>query len=163
MYAFIEGKVCEKAGSTLVLLAGGVGYQLNCSLATLNAAPVTGETMRCYTWLSVREDAMELFGFADQNELTCFKQLTAISGVGPKVGISILSELTPERVALAVAAGDYKALTKAAGFIRRELGRKIDLRYVPEILFELDTNIEYAAKIDRILKEREGNGEAGDN
>ena len=59
--------------------------------------------------------------------------------------------------------GMMTALTKAAGFIRRELGRKIDLRYVPEILFELDTNIEYAAKIDRILKEREGNGEAGDN
>ena len=51
MYAFIEGQVCEKAGNTLVLLAGGVGYQLNCSLATLNAAPVTGETMRCYTWI----------------------------------------------------------------------------------------------------------------
>ena len=71
---------------------------------------------------------MELFGFADQNELTCFKQLTAISGVGPKVGISILSELTPERVALAVAGGDYKALTKAAG-----VGPKLAQRIVLEL------------------------------
>ena len=55
------------------------------------------------------------------------------------------------------------ALTKAAGFVRRELGRKIDLRYVPEVLFELDTNIEYAAKINQILKEREGNGDSGND
>ncbi len=60
-------------------------------------------------------------------------------------------------------AGMMTALTKAAGFVRRELGRKIDLRYVPEVLFELYTNIEYAARIDRILKEREGNGEAGND
>ena len=64
MYAFIEGQVCEKAGGELVLLAGGVGYSLSCSMTTLQAAAPIGETMRCYTWLSVREDAMELFGFA---------------------------------------------------------------------------------------------------
>ena len=63
MYAFIEGKVCEKNAGELILLAGGVGYQINCSMNTLAAAPAVGETMRCYTWLSVREDAMELFGF----------------------------------------------------------------------------------------------------
>ena len=72
-----------------------------------------------------------------------------------KVRVSVLEEQYRK--------GMMTALTKAAGFVRRELGRRIDLRYVPEILFELDTNIEYAAKIDRILKEREGNGEAGDN
>ena len=72
-----------------------------------------------------------------------------------KVRVSVLEE---DR-----RAGMMTALTKAAGFVRRELGRKIDLRYVPEIIFELDTNIEYAAKIDRILKEREGNGEAGND
>ena len=54
MYAFIEGQVCEKAGGELVLLAGGVGYSLSCSMTTLQAAPPIGETMRCYTWLSVR-------------------------------------------------------------------------------------------------------------
>lgn len=59
--------------------------------------------------------------------------------------------------------GMMEALTKAAGFVRRELGRKIDLRYVPEVLFELDTNIEYAAKINQILKEREGNGQQSDD
>lgn len=72
-----------------------------------------------------------------------------------KVRVSILEEENRK--------GMMTALTKAAGFVRRELGRRIDLRYVPEVLFELDTNIEYAAKIDRILKEREGNAEAGNN
>ena len=64
MYAFIEGRVCEKTTNSLVLEAGGIGYQLNCSMTTLQEAPPMGEKMRCYTYLSVREDAMELFGFA---------------------------------------------------------------------------------------------------
>lgn len=66
MYAFIEGSVCEKNTGSLVLLAGGVGYLINCSMTTLQSAPQTGEMMRCYTWLSVREDAMELYGFASR-------------------------------------------------------------------------------------------------
>ena len=78
--------------------------------------------------MNVREDALELFGFAAQEELASFKQLTAISGVGPKVGLSILSELSPEKVALAVAAGDYKALTKAVG-----VGPKLAQRIVLEM------------------------------
>ena len=64
MYAFIEGQVCEKGSGELILLAGGVGYRICCSMNTLQAAPAPGETMRCYTLLSVREDAMELYGFA---------------------------------------------------------------------------------------------------
>ena len=68
MYAFIEGRVCEKTTNSLVLEAGGIGYQLNCSMTTLQEAPSMGEKMRCYTYLSVREDAMELFGFATKEE-----------------------------------------------------------------------------------------------
>ena len=72
MYAFIEGEVCEKLNGMLVLLASGVGWQLNCSNNTLQAAPALGERMRCYTFLSVREDAMELFGFATREEKEMF-------------------------------------------------------------------------------------------
>ena len=71
---------------------------------------------------------MELFGFADTEELTCFRQLTTVSGVGPKVGLAILSELTPQRVVLAIAAGDHKALTKASG-----VGPKLAQRIVLEL------------------------------
>ena len=79
MYAFIEGKVCEKSNGTLVLMAAGVGWQISCSNNTLQAAPAPGETMRCHTVLSVREDAMELFGFATKEEKELFLQLTGIS------------------------------------------------------------------------------------
>ena len=128
MYAFIEGKVCEKTGSTLVLLAGGVGYQLNCSLATLNAAPVMGETMRCYTWLSVREDAMELFGFASKEEKQLFQLLIGVNGVGPKMALALLSTLSPADLRMAIVMEDEKTIARAPG-----VGKKIAQRIAMEL------------------------------
>ena len=128
MYAFIEGKVCEKAGNTLVLLAGGVGYQLSCSLATLNAAPVTGETMRCHTWLSVREDAMELFGFATREEKQLFLMLIGVSGVGPKMALALLSTLSPADLRMAIVMEDEKTIARAPG-----VGKKIAQRIAMEL------------------------------
>ncbi len=128
MYAFIEGQVCEKTGNTLVLLAGGVGYQLNCSLATLNAAPVTGETMRCHTWLSVREDAMELFGFATKEEKQLFLLLIGINGVGPKMALALLSTLSPADLRMAIVMEDEKTIARAPG-----VGKKIAQRIAMEL------------------------------
>ena len=82
----------------------------------------------------MREDAIELFGFADQSELNCFKQLTAITGVGPKAGFAILSELSPQKVALAVAGGDFKTLTRASG-----VGPKLAQRIVLEMKDKVDS------------------------
>lgn len=124
----VKGELMKLEPRMAVVMCGGVGFRLQITMNTARQMPAIGAEAMLYTEMVVREDAMELFGFADQNELTCFKQLTAISGVGPKVGISILSELTPERVALAVAAGDYKALTKAAG-----VGPKLAQRIVLEL------------------------------
>lgn len=124
----VKGELLKLEPRMAVIMCGGVGFRLQITMNTARQMPSIGSEAMLYTEMVVREDAMELFGFADQNELTCFKQLTAISGVGPKVGISILSELTPERVALAVAAGDYKALTKAAG-----VGPKLAQRIVLEL------------------------------
>ena len=128
MYAFIEGKVCEKAGSTLVLLAGGVGYQLNCSVATLNAAPVTGETMCCHTWLSVKEDAMELFGFATREEKQMFLMLIGVNGVGPKMALALLSTLSPSDLRMAIVMEDEKTIARAPG-----VGKKIAQRIAMEL------------------------------
>ncbi|MBQ3202249.1 MAG: Holliday junction branch migration protein RuvA [Clostridia bacterium] len=124
----VKGELLKLEPRMAVVMCGGVGFRLQITMNTARQMPSIGAEAMLYTEMVVREDAMELFGFADQNELTCFKQLTSISGVGPKVGISILSELTPERVALAVAAGDYKALTKAAG-----VGPKLAQRIVLEL------------------------------
>lgn len=128
MYAFIEGQVCEKAGGTLVLLAGGVGYQLSCSMNTLQAAPAMGETMRCYTWLSVREDAMELFGFATKEEKSMFLSLTSISGVGPKMALGLLGAMPLRDLQMAILLGDVTALSRAPG-----VGKKTAQRIALEL------------------------------
>ena len=95
MYAFIEGRVCEKTTNSLVLEAGGIGYQLNCSMTTLQEAPPMGEKMRCYTYLSVREDAMELFGFATKEEKQLFLSLTGASAASAQKPRSVCSALCP--------------------------------------------------------------------
>lgn len=128
MYAFIEGKVCEKNAGELVLLAGGVGYQLSCSMNTLAAAPALGETMRCYTYLSVREDAMELFGFASREEKRMFLSLTGVSGVGPKMALALLGCMPLKELNLAILLGDITALSRAPG-----VGKKTAQRIALEL------------------------------
>ena len=100
----VKGELLHAEPKMAVVCCGGVGFRLQITMNTARQLPSIGSEAMLYTVMNVREDAIELFGFADQQELNSFKMLTAISGVGPKVGLSILSELTPERVALAVAA-----------------------------------------------------------
>ena len=128
MYAFIEGQVVEKTNNTLVLLAGGVGYLLNCSMSTIAAAPKTGDVMRCHTWLSVREDAMELFGFASKEEKLLFLLLTGVTGVGPKMALALLSTLSASDLRLAIIMEDDKTLARAPG-----VGKKIAQRITLEL------------------------------
>ena len=128
MYAFIEGEVCEKANGSLVLLASGVGWQLSCSNNTLMAAPPLGEKMRCWTYLSVREDAMELFGFATREEKEMFTQLTSVSGIGPKTALGLLGAMPLRDLNLAILLGDVNALSRAPG-----IGKKTAQRIALEL------------------------------
>ena len=128
MYAFIEGEVCEKLNGSLTLLAGGVGYLLNCSNNTLQAAPSLGEKMRCYTFLSVREDAMEFFGFASREEKELFLQLTSVSGIGPKTALGLLGSMSLRDLNLAILLGDVNALSRAPG-----IGKKTAQRIALEL------------------------------
>ena len=128
MYAFIEGRVCEKTTNSLVLEAGGIGYQLNCSMTTLQEAPPMGEKMRCYTYLSVREDAMELFGFATKEEKQLFLSLTGISGVGAKTALGLLGAMPLRDLNLASLLGDVNALSRAPG-----IGKKTAQRIALEL------------------------------
>ena len=128
MYAFIEGTVCEKTNGCLVLQAGGVGWQLSCSNNTLMAAPALGETMRCFTFLSVREDAMELFGFATREEKEMFLQLTSVSGIGPKTALGVLGAMPLRDLNLAILLGDVNALSRAPG-----IGKKTAQRIALEL------------------------------
>ena len=128
MYAFIEGEVCEKLNGSLVLLASGVGWQLNCSNNTLQAAPPLGEKMRCYTYLSVREDAMELFGFVTRDEKRMFMKLISVSGIGPKTALGILGVISPADLSVAIVTGDASRLAKAPG-----IGKKTAQRLILEL------------------------------
>lgn len=132
----VKGELLHVEPKMAVVCCGGVGFQLQITMNTARQLPSIGSEAMLYTYMNVREDAIELFGFADRQELNSFKLLTSISGVGPKVGLSILSELTPERVALAVAAGDYKSLTKAAG-----VGPKLAQRIVLELKDKVGANL----------------------
>lgn len=123
----LKGIVTVAEQNIAVIECGGVGYGCRTTANTL-AKISTGKEATLYTYLAVREDAVELFGFADMQELNCFKMLISVSGVGPKAAISILSGMTPQAFALCVASGDSKALTTAPG-----IGKKIADRIVLEL------------------------------
>lgn len=128
MIAFIEGKVAEKNPGELVISAGGVGFLLMCSNATLAAAPAAGESWRCYTVMNVREDAMELFGFATKQEREMFRRLCMVTGVGAKTALGVLSALSIRELSVAIVTGDVTALSRAPG-----IGKKTAQRIVLEL------------------------------
>lgn len=126
MFYRLRGTLIHSEPGMAAVECGGVAFKCLTSMNTLRALPRQGEEAVLYTHLNVREDALDLFGFATIAELNCFKMLTGVSGVGPKVGLAILSELTPEQVALAVATGDSKSLTRASG-VGTKLAQRIAL------------------------------------
>lgn len=128
MIAFIEGKVAEKNHGELILNAGGVGFSLLCSNATIAAAPEKDKTFRCYTVMNVREDAMELFGFASKLEREMFKKLCTVTGVGAKTALGVLSALPLRDLSIAIVTGDVAALSRAPG-----IGKKTAQRIVLEL------------------------------
>ncbi len=124
----LNGTVLHVEAGFAVIDCGGVGFKCLTTANTLRKLPKTGEKATLYTYLNVREDALDLFGFADEKERSCFKLLISVSGVGPKAALSILSESTPEKFALYVASSDSKALTRAPG-----IGAKIAQRIILEL------------------------------
>ena len=110
-----------------VVECAGVGYKCHTSINTQKSLKLNSE-VTLFTYMSVREDACELFGFASKSELQCFKLLIGVSGVGPKVGIALLSDLSPEQITLAISAGDVKSLTRAQG-----VGPKLASRIILEL------------------------------
>ncbi len=124
MFSYLNGTVAELEPNLVVMDVGGVGFSCNASLNTVAKLKV-GVSAKIYTYLNVREDALELFGFYDKDELESFRLLTSISGVGPKVALSILSAVTPAALALAVTTGDEKPLLAASGVGKKVAGRII--------------------------------------
>ena len=131
MFYFISGALEHLFPNTAVLNAGGVGFKLTISNNTYDtiAPRVTkNEAVKLYTYMAVREDGMELFGFATESELDMFKLLITVSGVAPKAALAILSAFTPEKFILAVSTEDKKAISRANG-----IGPKTAARIILEL------------------------------
>lgn len=124
----LKGKLTVKDMNFVVVECAGVGYGCRTSYNTVSQLGAIGDEITLYTHLSVRDDNIELFGFATMQELNCFRLLTSVSGVGGKAGISILSDITPENFAFLVASGDSKVFTKTKG-----IGTKTAQRIILEL------------------------------
>ncbi len=119
-----------------VIECGGVGYKFLASTKTLSSLPQKGSKAFVYTYMNVKEDAVDLYGFVDTSELELFKLITSVNGVGPKIGIAILSEFKVDQLSLAIASGDAKTLTKASG-----VGLKLAQRIVLELKDKMSSGL----------------------
>lgn len=142
MISYIKGLLAEKAADSVVVEAGGIGYQIFVPATVLEALPRTGETVKIYTYFSVREDGVSLFGFLAKQDLEMFQWLIGVNGVGPRSALGILSVLRTDTLRLAVVSGDAKTITKAPGVGAKTAQRIIlDLKdkiKADDLLFEGD-------------------------
>lgn len=127
MFYYVSGTVAEIGPNLAVIDCGGVGYACATTNYTISRLK-KGERAKLFTYLHVREEIFELFGFSSQQELRSFKMLIGVSGVGPKAALAILSSTTPNNLALSIVTGDEKALTAAPG-----IGKKIAQRIILEL------------------------------
>ncbi|MBR0541963.1 MAG: Holliday junction branch migration protein RuvA [Clostridia bacterium] len=128
MFYSITGNVVYYDAQSVAIDCNGVAFKCCATTNTLKNVAKKGERVTLFTYLNVKEDALDLFGFYTQQELDCFKLLIDVNGVGPKVALAILSELTPERLAVCIASGDIKSITRANG-----VGPKVAQRVILEL------------------------------
>ncbi len=136
MFYYLEGKVTEIDMSLVVIDCGGVGFAVNTTANTISRVK-KGESTRLYTYCNIKEDAFDIYGFASKSEKHSFELLLGVSGVGPKAALSILSSSNPEALAMAVVAGDDKALTAAPG-VGKKLAQRIILELKDKLAKEAD-------------------------
>ena len=126
MFYYLSGELAYRDLNTCVIDCGGVGYKLTVSFITSEAMlSKLGKQVKLYTHLAVREDGIELFGFGSYEEKECFNRLTSVSGIGPKAAMSILSTMTPEKLAVAICTDDAKSIAKSPGIGAKSAARII--------------------------------------
>lgn len=144
MIASLNGKLIYKDLSTAVVECGGIGFKCAVTSNTYSSLPNVGENVFLFTYMAVREDSVDLFGFSDKNELETFKLITSVSGVGAKIGIALLSYFTPDSIVLSIASGDAKSLTAATG-----VGIKLAQRIILELKDKIGS-LSVSADVDTI-------------
>ncbi len=142
MIRFIRGKLAEVGEDHVVVDVGGVGYGIYMSVHSISLLGRVGDDVRIYTYLNVKEDAMQLYGFLTKDDLQVFKLLIGVSGIGPKGGQAILSVLSPDDLRFAVLANDVKAISSAPG-----IGRKT----AEKVILELKDKLKIEDTLDRVL------------
>lgn len=148
MFYYLNGTLEYRDVNTCVIDCGGVGYKLTVSLTTSDSlVNKMNQAVKLYTYLAVREDGIELFGFATNEERACFNQLISVSGVGPKAAMSILSTLTPDNFSLAICTEDVKAISKAQG-----IGAKTAARIVLELKDKISKDMMSAGAKSEVIK-----------
>ena len=128
MISSLRGRLLFSDNTSAVIECNGIGFKCFASLKTLSSLPKNGSEAFLHTYMAVKEDAIELYGFSDTNELECFKLLISVSGVGAKTAIAFLSEYTPDQISFYIISGDHKAITTVSG-----VGSKTAQRIVLEL------------------------------
>ena len=159
MISYIRGTLAEKNEDSAVVEAHGVGYQIFVPVPVLSELPPLGESVKIYTYFSVREDGMSLFGFLSRQDLAMFKQLIGVNGIGPKSALGILSALRPDVLRMAVASGDAKTISRAPG-----VGPKTAQRIILDLKDKIRLEDVLAGGLEEALavpEEISGVGQAG--
>ena len=142
MIAFVKGNLADVESDRVIIDVGGIGYNVFVSSYTIGRLPLEGNIVKLYTYLNVKEDLMQLYGFLTKDELRIFKLLISVNGIGPKGGLGILSYLTPDDLRFAVMANDVKAISAAPG-----IGKKTAEKLILELKDQLGT-IETTEAVD---------------
>lgn len=150
MIAFLKGEVADLTENSVVLEVQGIGYEVLVPGQLLDMLEGIGQELKLYTYMQVREDAVVLFGFLTKDDLTMFRMLTGVNGVGPKAGLSILSALGADDLRFAILADDVKRISKAPG-----IGTKTAQKIILELKDKLDVEEAFEKKLasERISQE----------
>lgn len=157
MFAYFKGILASKKEGSIIVETGGVGYLINYPAGLMDALPGRGEDVTVYTYTSVSQDAVALYGFPTEDDLDLFKILISVSGVGPKAGMALLSVLRPAELRAAIVSGDTKKLSKAKGVSDKTAQRIIvDLKNKDEIKAGLEGDVNDLLSADGITDIKEG-------
>jgi len=136
MIAFVRGRLASVEEGLVVLDTGGIGYEIRVPMSVISRLPGRGEEITLHTHLNVKEDEMSLYGFYDREELTMFRLLITVSGIGPKGALAVLSAMTPDDLRFAILSGDHKKLSKAPG-IGPKTAQRLCMELRDKVSFEL--------------------------
>lgn len=143
MIAYIKGELAETSESGIVVESGNIGYAIAVPVTVLEQMPPIGSTVKIYTYLYVREDILDLYGFLTREDLKIFKLLLTVSGIGPKGALGILSTITPDNLRFAILSGDAKTISKAPG-----IGSKTAQRLIIDLKDKMNLEDAFEAKYE---------------